>query len=264
MTEATYKQKPRIFAHRGTCLMAPENTQAAFDMALQYRADVLETDVRLSKDGMVMVTHDESLQRTTNGSGLVRDHTASELKQFDAAHGFTDLNNEPYSGEPVSMLTLNELFELYPTVGINIDIKDNDLKAANAVAKIIQSRQSMSQPAQWINVGSFHARVIKHFRAQAPRVSTAATRQEVARLVFGGTSTVVPAYQLLQIPVAYWGIRLDGKRFINKVHRINCEIAYWTINDTSRIRRLLKQGCNGVVTDRPDLALLEFERLGFK
>lgn len=264
MNTATPERKPRIFAHRGTSLMAPENTKAAFDLALRYQADVLETDVRLSKDGIVMVTHDESLQRTTNGSGLVRDYTANELKVLDAAHGFTDLNNQPYSGEPVSMLTLHELFELYPTVGINIDIKDTDLEAANAVANVIKSRLSAGGRNQWINVGSFHASVIKQFRAKAPEVSTAATRQEVARLVFGSSKRIVPAYQFLQIPVAYWGIRLDGDRLINKVHRMNCEVTYWTINDTLNMQKLLKKGCDGVVTDRPDLALMAFEQLGLK
>lgn len=264
MYKAKSERNPRIFAHRGTSLMAPENTQAAFDLALRYQADVLETDVRLSKDGIIMVTHDESLQRTTNGSGLVRDYTARELKRLDAAHGFTDLNNERYSGEPVSMLTLDELFELYPTVGINIDIKDNDPKAAKAVANLIRNRQTKSRSEQWLNVGSFHASVAKQFRVHAPLVSTAATRQEVARLVFGNTKRLTPTYRLLQIPVAYWGIRLDSKRLIGKAHQLNCEVAYWTINDASLIRKLLKNGCDGVVTDRPDLALLEFERAGLK
>jgi len=264
MISATSDKKPRVFAHRGSSLMAPENTQAAFDLALQYRADVLETDVRLSKDGIVMVTHDETLQRTTNGSGLVRDYTASELKRFDASHGFTDLNNEPYSGKPLSMLTLAELFEQYTSVGINIDIKDNDPQAAKAVAKVIQNEQNKGQSRQWINVGSFHADIIKQFRAQAPQISTAATRQEVARIVFGSTKRMVPDYCLLQIPVAYWGIRLNRERLINKVHSMNCKVVYWTINDTTHIHKLLKKGCDGIVTDRPDLALLEFERLGFK
>jgi len=264
MINATSDRKPRIFAHRGTSLMAPENTQAAFDLALHYRADVLETDVRLSKDGIVMVTHDDTLQRTTNGSGLVRDYTASELKLFDAAHGFTDINNEPYSGAPLSMLTLTELFELYPTVGINIDIKDNDLGAAKAVAKTIQNRRLKYQTPQWINVGSFHAKVIKQFRTQAPQISTAATKQEVARVVFGSTKPLTPVYRLLQIPISHWGIRLNGARLINKVHGMNCQVVYWTINDATTIRELLEKGCDGVVTDRPDLALLEFERLGLK
>jgi len=255
---------PRIFAHRGTSLLAPENTQAAFDLALRYRADVLETDVRLSKDGIVMVTHDETLQRTTNGSGLVRDYTASELKRFDAAHGFVDVYNQPYCGGPLPMLTLAELFDLYPTTGINIDIKDNVLQAANAVANVILDRQKKGLCKQWINVGSFHANVIKQFRVCAPQISSAASRQEVARVVFGSTRRIVPAYRLLQIPVSYWGIRLTGDRLIDKVHRMDCEVAYWTINDAVQIQSLLKKGCDGVVTDRPDLALLEFERMGLR
>jgi len=232
--------------------------------ALKYQADVLETDVRLSKDGIVMVTHDMTIQRTTNGSGLVRDYTASELKRYDASHQFTDLNNQPYAGNPQTMLTLHELLELYPTNGINIDIKDNDLIAADAVAMTIKSHQKTEQADQWINVGSFHANVIKHFRAQAPHISTAATRQEVAKLLVAKNTHLVPAYRLLQIPTAYWGIRLDAQRLINKVHRMNCEVVYWTINDALLMQSLLNKGCDGLVTDRPDIALLEFEKRGFK
>jgi len=251
MTEATYKQKPRIFAHRGTCLMAPENTQAAFDFALRYQADVLETDVRLSKDGMVMVTHDESLQRTTNGSGLVRDYTASELKQFDAAHGFTDLYNEPYTGDRVSMLTLNELFELYPTVGINIDIKDNDPLAAMLVADVI-NRYDRSHNT---TVGSFHSQVVLRFRQIAPNIPTAATRGEVARLYFSRSAMAHQRhYRAIQIPVSWKLIPLGTTRFIQQVQSGGTEVCFWTINKPRRIRQLLALGADGIVTDRVDLA----------
>lgn len=255
---------PKLFAHRGTSLLAPENTQAAFDLAVQYQADVLETDVRLSKDGVVMVTHDETLQRTTNGSGRVRDHSLQALKQLDAGCGFRDLSGNPYQGPSLSLLTLDELFDQYPDVGINIDIKDNDAEAARAIAEVIKRRCDRPGASQWINVGSFHAPVINQFRQLAPEVSTAATRQEVARLVFGGTNRLIPNYRLLQIPESYWGIQLNRDRLINKVHRLGCEVAYWTINDAQQINKLLKKGCDGVVTDRPDLALLEYQRLGFK
>jgi len=264
MTSATSERKPRLFAHRGSGLLAPENTQVAFDLALRYQADVLETDVRLSKDGIVIVTHDENLQRTTNGSGLVRDYTASELKLLDATHGFTGLDNLPYDGPPVSLLTLDELFDLYPNVGINIDIKDKQPEAADVLAKTILDRCNDEQLQRWINVGSFHSKVIKQFRKRAPQISTAATRQEVARLVFGSATRVNPDYRLLQIPVSYWGVRLNRNRLINKIHQIDCEVAYWTINDASQIRSLLKKGCDGIVTDRPDLALAEFKHLGLK
>jgi len=249
---------PRLFAHRGSSLLAPENTTAAFDLALGFQSDVLETDVRLSKDGVVMVTHDETLQRTTDASGRVRDYYASELKQFNAACRFIALEGKPYQGNALSLLTLNELFEHYPNVGINIDIKDNDQAAATAVATVIKN--VTKHHSQWVNVGSFHAPVIKRFRALAPQVSTSATRGEVARIVFGSAKRIEPDYQLLQIPARYWGIQLTGKRLINKVHKLNCKLMYWTINDPAQMRRLLEKGCDGIVTDRPDLAIKEFER----
>ena len=264
MPKATAIHKPRLFAHRGTSLLAPENTKAAFDLCLAYKADVIETDVRLSKDGIVMVTHDETLERTTNGQGLVREFNASELQRLDASTGFTDCHGEPYTGEIQRLITLEELLVQYPDVGINIDIKDQDIRAADAVAKVINQHTKQDQALAWINVGSFHADTIAHFRAIAPHISTAATRQEVARLVFGGAKRIVPPYRILQIPTKYWGIQLTGDRLINKVHRLNCEIVYWTINNARQMQRLIEKGCDGIVTDRPDLALVQFEQAGFK
>ncbi len=264
MPKATPIHKPRLFAHRGTSLLAPENTKAAFDLCLAYKADVIETDVRLSKDGIVMVTHDETLERTTNGQGLVRDLNASELQRLDASTGFIDCHGEPYTGEIQRLITLDELLVQYRGVGVNIDIKDKDTRAADAVAKAINQHEIQYQTPTWINVGSFHADTIAHFRTIAPHISTAATRQEVARLVFGSAKRIDPHYRILQIPTKYWGIQLTGARLMNKVHRLNCEIVYWTINNSKQMQRLIEKGCDGIVTDRPDLALLQFEQAGIK
>lgn len=254
--------KPRIFAHRGTTVLAPENTNAAFDLALSYGCDVLETDVRMSKDGRVIVTHDETLERTTNTRGRVIDRTLSELKQLDAAIHFRDLNNQPYDGPRQQLQTLEELFDRYPTVGINIDIKDRSIDAAKAVANILKRHNRSDK--QWVNVCSFHADVIKQFRTLAPSISTAATRQEVAQLVFGQEKRIKPAYQVLQIPASYWGIQLSGARLISKANKLGCDIIYWTINDTTKMTQLLNRGCSGLVTDRPDLAMQVFEKKGLK
>jgi len=266
---------PQIFAHRGSTLLAPENTIAAFNLAIDYQSDVLETDVRLSRDGAVIVTHDETLERTTNGRGRVRDYDLSELKKLDAGVKFRDLDGNHYEGETLRLLTLNELFDQYPRVGINIDIKDKSTKAAEAVAAIIQQRTTRPNPSeqgnletdisvQWINVGSFHAGIMQHFRSIAPQVNTAATRQEVARIVFGSEQGIQPAYQVLQIPQGYWGIKLNRNRLINKVHRLGCKMVYWTVNERHNMEILLQRGCDGIVTDRPDLALKVFEQFGHK
>lgn len=256
MSPPAVTMKPRLFAHRGTALMAPENTLAAFDFALQHQSDVLETDVRLSRDGEVIVTHDETLERTTNDANRVRDLTLAQLKRLDAGCRFKDEHGNGYQGKRLALLTLNELLEHYPGVGINIDIKDNDNAAAAAVAKIAQSHTQ----SQWINVGSFHAKVIQHFRTCSPETSTAATRQEVARLVFGKKTMTTLPYQILQIPVSYWGIQLSRKPFISKVQNAGVQIVYWTINDAKQIQRLLANGANGVVTDRADIAQPMFSR----
>ncbi len=259
-TQSTHQ--PLIFAHRGSTLLAPENTQAAFDLALEFKADVLETDVRLSADGVVVVTHDETLDRTTDGRGRVVEHRWEALKTLNAAIHFRAINGEPYNATPQRLLRLDELFECYPHVGINIDIKDNSLDAADAVAAVLA--RIPNKQKQWVNVGSFHANVIRHFRSIAPHVSTAATRQEVAKLVFRRAGSIKPDYQILQIPQTYFGIRLNRSQFINKVHQLQRSIVYWTINDSQAMHWLLTRGCDGIVTDRPDLALQVFKAHGLK
>jgi len=272
---------PKLYAHRGSTLLAPENTTAAFDLALQFQADVLEVDVRLSRDGQVIVTHDERVERTTDGNGPVRAHTLSTLKKLDAGYRFFNLQGETFRGRGVQLLTLSELFERYPQSGINIDIKDNDTAVADAVATVIER----AAHTQWVNVGSFHAQIMRHFRRISPAVSTAATRSEVARLYFGGlprraSTTAAPRasgdsektalnrtalpYQCLQIPTAYFGIPLAHKPFIRQVQAKRLGIIYWTINDAHRMRELLQLGIDGIVTDRPDIALDVFRTMGWK
>ncbi len=258
ITKRTYK--PLLFAHRGSTLLAPENTQAAFDLALHYQSDVLEIDVRLSRDGYVMVTHDETLDRTTDGKGAVIKLPMHELKKLDAGYRFIDLTGKRYRDIGLKLLSLQELFDLYPGVGVNIDIKDKSVKAAEAVADCIKQYAA----DRWINVGSFHETVIRRFRQIAPEVSTAASRNEVAGLYFKSTLPLDPVYRYLQIPVRYWGIPLHGQRFISKVQKAQLKVVYWTINDAKRMHVLLKKGANGVVTDRPDIALRVFKEHGIK
>jgi len=88
--------RPRLYAHRGSTVLAPENTAAAFDVALAHGSHVLEIDVRMSRDGVLFVTHDQTLQRTTNGHGKVRDQLACELDTLNAAYHFTDLQGRSY------------------------------------------------------------------------------------------------------------------------------------------------------------------------
>lgn len=219
-------------------------------MALEYGADVLEIDVRLSRDGHVIVTHDATVDRTSNGYGNVNQLGLAELKKLDAAYRFTDLNGKSHQARGIQFITLDEMFELFSATRINIDIKDNTPAAANAVAKAIEKAGKQTL----VNVGSFHSPALEHFRKQAPDVTTAATQNEVAKLYFGGMLTPPTCYQYLQIPLSYFGIPLTTAWFIAKARQLNIQTVFWTINDIGTMNKLIAKGVNGIVTDRVDLA----------
>ncbi len=260
-TTTSMHNKPLLLAHRGSRLLAPENTRSAFDLALSHGSDVLEIDVRLSRDRQIIVTHDDTVDRTSNGTGRVIDFTLAELKRLDAAYRFSDLMGKPFRDKGEQFITLDELLLAYPNTHINIDIKDKDDTAAKTIAQLLTKTDS----AHRVNVGSFHAETIQAFRQYAPMISTAATQQEVAKLyvkfclaktgVGGEQSTATKlAFNVLQIPRYYRGLPLATRGFIGFLHQHNLPVMYWTINDPVVMKRLLQAGVDGIVTDRTDLA----------
>jgi len=231
-------------------VLAPENTVAAFDLALGYGADVLEIDVRLSRDGHVIVTHDSRVDRTCNGQGKVRDHTLRSLKKLHAAWHFTGPSGQTFRNETISLTTLHELFLRYPDTRINIDIKDNSEQAAKAVADCIEQSNAGGR----VNIGSFHTEALNKFRMFSPATTTAASQAEVARLYFTRNLHKQPKYEYLQIPTSYFGIPLAREGFINYAKNHNISVVYWTINTSKAMQVLVDRGVNGIVTDRVDLA----------
>lgn len=245
---------PLIFGHRGSSVLAPENTREAFELALRLGADVLETDVRLSGDGVVFVTHDAGLERTTNGRGRVCDHGAAQLDALDAGYHFVDRDGRAHRGTGVHLLRLDALLRAFPERRVNVDIKDDDPAAAQAVASTIAACAAEER----LTVGSFHARPLRVFRQLAPTVATAATRGEVARLYFSrhlrGRPATREPFEWLQIPPAWNGLPLATRAFIRSTQARGLRIAYWTINEPAAMRRLIERGADALVTDRPDLA----------
>lgn len=219
-------------------------------LALAHGADVLEIDVRLSRDKQVVVIHDESVDRTCNGVGKVQDLSLSQLKKLDASFHFARREAQLQKDQTVPLLSLSELFQLLPDVFINIDIKDNSEKAALAVAEAIKRAGRENT----VNVGSFHANALAHFRLALPQVTTAATQIEVANLYFRRQRYAHLPFQYLQIPIRYRGIPLATRRFIQHAQARGIKCVYWTINDTRKMNQLLALGVNGIVTDRVDLA----------
>ena len=239
-----------LYAHRGSSILAPENTLPAFELAKLHGADILEIDVRISRDGQLVVFHDERVERTCDGQGRVSDLSIIQLKKLNAAHHFVDPEGRSWRNEKTPILTLPEMFELLPDTTINIDIKDNSMKAALAVAKAVE----MADRFTAVNVGSFHAKTLQHFRQRLPQVTTSATLPEVANLYFKrGLYKNVP-FEYLQIPTRYMGLPLAGNSFIRHAKQRGIHSVYWTINDRATMEKLIKRGAAGFVTDRVDIA----------
>ncbi len=250
-----------LLGHRGTSTQAPENTAPAFQFAIDHHADILEIDVRLSRDNHVLVIHDETLDRTTNGSGPVRQAVLTDLKKLDAAYRFQPFaGTNLFKGQGTSLLTLSELFTQFPEIGVNIDIKDNDNHAVDAVVRDIDDCEATARCV----VASFHDGVLCYCRERYPHIETSAGMSDVKRFYWwyltGQRGAAPLACRLFQLPTQYYGLSLSSQRFIRAIHTAEGAINYWTINKPNHMRRLLQRGADGIVTDRADLASAVFKR----
>ena len=119
---------PLVMAHRGGQGLWPPNTLFAFERAVEMGADILEMDIHASADGVLIVHHDDTVDRTTNGSGAIRDHTLTELKELDAGYHWSADGGEtyPFRGKGMRIPTLEEVLEAFPKTRLNIDIKPDD------------------------------------------------------------------------------------------------------------------------------------------
>ena len=236
-------------AHRGSRALWPENTIAAFDGSVGLGLRYVETDVRVSRDGHVMVFHDRTLERTTNGVGRVDEHDLEDLRRLDAAHNFQPENGYPLRSSGIGIPTLAEVFAAYPDVHFNIDLKGPNMEWALADAIKAAGRQDS------VLVGSFiGSRTAKFRRITRGAVATSAGPTQVAAMWAAsrrgkGMRTPVQAYQ---IPFDYRSLPIDRK-FIDAIHNSGAQVHFWTVNEPAEMRRLLDLGADGIVTDRPDL-----------
>ena len=240
---------PIRFAHRGSRVLWPENTAEAFQGAIDIGYRYIETDVRISRDGVVVAFHDATLERTTNGVGSVDEWEFADLQRLDAAWWFDEDNGYPQRGSGVKIRSLAEGFEMWPEVRFNIDLKGPGLEWA--VADVIK-RHGREESTL---IGSFVDHRIAKFRrithgeiAVSAGPSNALAMLAASRL--GRTvRRPVAAYQL---PFNYKSVPIDRK-LVDAIHRADAQIHTWTVNEAADMHRLLDLGVDGIVSDRPDI-----------
>jgi glycerophosphoryl diester phosphodiesterase len=245
---------PVNVAHRGASTLAPENTIEAFRLAVEAGAGGLELDVHMTRDGHIVVIHDATVDRTTNGSGAVSEMTLDELRRFDAGHNFSPDggSTRPYRGRGVWVPTLGEVIEEFPGVTVNIEIKAGTPGIEETVLGILRDANALGRA---LVVSTPHA-IVKRFRKiSSGHISTGASRWEIG--VFYILSRlrlerlVRPAYDALQVPLLHRGILVVTPRFIRAAQARGVRVDVWTINQAEEMRRLLDLGVDVIMTDRP-------------
>lgn len=249
--------RPLIMAHRGESGNIPENTILALEAAVKIGVDVLESDIRFTKDDVPILFHDDDLIRTTGISGSVRDKTLDELLQIDLGYNFTtDIGQTyPFRGKGLKVVTLAEALERFPDTILNLDIKDTFRKAPEEVAGVLHEYQRTEN----IMIASFHPPQMKRFREKAPMIPTSAHPNEVRNFVIGVRMRSmrffvrsVP-YKAFQVPEWSGGLQIVTPRFLETAHEREIAVQVWTINNREDMERLLNMGVNGIFTDYPAL-----------
>ena len=253
---ATPSGWPVSFAHRGGAKVVPENTIEGFREGLGMGDAVIETDVHASADGAVVVIHDPSVDRTTDGTGLVAEKTLVELQALDAAHNFTPDGGStfPWRGRGVRIPTLEALYQAFPDRAINVELKGHRAGFEEAVLRVIEAAGGQSRT---LVVTDRRAAIRRFRRASKGTVATAASIVELAVFwiltLLHLSDLYNPRFQALQPPEKYKGVRILTRRLVREAHRRGLRIDVWTIDEESAMRRLLGFGVDGIVTDRPDV-----------
>ena len=252
-------ERPLVYAHRGGAALRPENTILAFDHGMSCGADGLEFDVHLARDGIVVVHHDETLERTTGTAGRVADRTAEELAQLDAGYTFQGDGTGagaafPYRGQGLGIPRLRDVLARFPSARCIIELKVNDPELARRTIDEIRSASAVDRVA----LGSFYWRALNAARSYEPRIATGASQEETRWALYKsrvGWPLGRTRYREFQVPERLGMTTIVTPRFIAHAHRFGRPVKIWTVDEEADMRRLLGWGVNALISDRPDLAV---------
>jgi glycerophosphoryl diester phosphodiesterase len=239
-------------AHAGGKGTRPEHTMLAYETAMADGADVLELDVHATSDGVLVLMHDETVDRTTDGTGLIKGMTYQELAQLDAGYTFTtdDGATFPYRGMGLTVPTLPEVLEAYPDVPYVIELKQ---ETPSIVAPFLQTCDDHGISDQMV-ASAFSVTLLQELRAAAPQMPTGFAVPEV--LTFMGLTkeaeaTYEPPGEFLQVPIEQAGIAVLTPEFVERAERLDLKVHAWTINDETEMQMLVDLGVDGIITDFP-------------
>lgn len=249
-------------AHRGGAGLWPENTLFAFRNAVRIGADALEFDVHATSDGELVVIHDATVDRTTDGSGRVDEMTWDALRELDAGFQWTTDDGEsfPFRGMGLRVPSLAEILNALPDTRMIIELKD---VSETARARFSEAIANSPYPERKV-IASFQSETILYIRDNNPGIATSSTAGEVLRFwvmnSLGLGFAFVPGGETMQVPPRFQDLTLVSTRFVSGAHRHNVDVYVWTINEEADMKRHVDHGVDGIMTDHPDRLLRVLER----
>jgi len=236
---------PLHIAHRGGASLYPENTLEAFRLAVErHRTDAVETDVQISADGEVVVFHDDTLQRCTNGEGPVRAFTYAQLAELDAGW-----HHPEFRGQGVRIPRLADVLAALPDLRFNIELKGPGY--VDAFADVVRDElHRLCIGSALDDVGEALLHVLPdacHFYPRGPLTDLLMS----ARI--GLPLPEDERFSVVDMPLHYQGLRLADAALLEKLRAAGKWVNVWTVDDPGDMRQLVADGVGGVMTDRPDL-----------
>lgn len=240
---------PLLIAHRGGGALRPEETLPAYANAAALGADVLELDVHATADGQVVCIHDDTVDRTTDGTGAVRRLTLAQVRALDAGHRFTTDRGAtfPYRGMGVRVPTLAEVLAAHPAAWFSIEIKQAEPDIVGEVLRVVDAGGAAGR----VVLVSFHDAVVREIRTRRPELVTGMGLAEFvafAQLRPAAEGTYSPPTTIAQLPAAS-----VTPEVVARAGRFGVRLHAWTVNDRPTMERLLGLGVHGIMTDDPAL-----------
>lgn len=234
-------------AHRGGSKLRPEETLVAYAHALEVGADVLEMDLHATADGAIVLMHDDTVDRTTSGTGEVAMMTLAEVKALDAGYHFTADGGQtfPYRGQGITVPTLDELLGAFPDQVYLMEIKQGDPPIVDDVLAILAAHQVGTR----VVIASFDTPTIEAVRLADPEIYTAMSLDEMVVLLDQlGNPDYVPPARFVQSP---W--ELTSPELVDFSHALGLKVHPWTVNSGAAMDDLIARDVDGIMTDDPVL-----------
>ena len=248
---------PRIAGHRGAAGTLPENTLPSFRRGLEEGATFLEMDVHGTGDGEVVIIHDGTVERTTDGAGAVREMSVEKLQRLDAGYRFTADGGStyPFRGQGIRIPTLREFFLEFPEARVTVEIKELPAPAMETLFDVIEefgkAPQVLVAAEDDATMGSARSVIRERGLPVATSFSAGEIRTLMTALWSGQTAAPEVPGRALQIPRRHDGFDLVTPASLAAAHALGVEVHVWTVNDADEMSELLALGVDGIITDYP-------------